>query len=151
MYAVVDLNEAVEKVGPAHNPRVTGGSGNDLGVAAEQAHKLLGQEAHDEGEHQPDKSGGIHADAHHPVDGLHIPLAPVLADEDGGPALNAEHHQLDYEHRDIGQGDPGQRALAHGAHHEGVHQAQRVGDEILEQDGEGQRQQSAVKALLPLE
>ena len=133
--ADVDLDEAVEEIGPAHDPGVPGGGGHHGGVAAEQAHELGGQEAHDEGEGEADGPGGVHADAHHPVDGPHVPLAPVLADEDGGAALDAEHHQLNHKNGDVGQSDAGQGALPHGAHHKGVHQAKGIGDKVLQQNG----------------
>lgn len=44
----------------------------------------------------------ITANPHDPVDTLHIALAPILADQHRGPALQAEDDQLDHKDRHVG-------------------------------------------------
>ena len=52
--------------------------------------------------------------------------------------MQSKNHQLNDKHRQIGLGHSGQRGLAQRAYHEGVHQTQQGGAQILQQNGQGQ-------------
>ena len=98
------------------------------------------------------KEGGdgprhIGPDADDPVDGVGIPLAPELADEHAGAALQSKDDQLDDEYRDVRQRDRRQRRLAQHTHHKGVDESQRGGDQILQNKGHRQNKHVAVEGF----
>ena len=138
MGAHIHTGEAVKEVGGAYDAGVAGSQRDQLFIIGEQAHKLGGEKAHDDGKQSGNGSRHIAADADDPVDGIGVLLAPELADKHRGAALQSEDHQLDHEYRQIGLGHSGQRGLAQRAYHEGVHQTQQGGAQILQQDGQGQ-------------
>ena len=150
MGAHVHAGEAVENIGEAHDAGVLGRQGYQLLVVGEQAHQLLRKEEHDGGKGQGDGPRHIAAQADDPVDGLGVPLAPELADEDGGAALESENDQLDDEDGDVGHQYGGQGGFPQGAHHEGVDQPQKGGAQVLEQDGQGQPHHVAVEGRPPV-
>lgn len=148
--AHVHTGEAVENIGEAHDAGVLSRQGYQLLVVGEKAHQLLRQEEHDGGKGQGDGPRHIAAQADDPVDGLGVPLAPELADEDGGAALESENDQLDDEDGDVGHQHGGQGGFPQGTHHEGVDQPQQGGAQILEQDGQGQPRHVAVEGRPPV-
>ena len=85
------------------------------------------------------------------VDAFHIPPAPILAHQDTQAALDAEDDADEQKHRHIGGGDSGHLLVTQLAHHKGVNQPQGEGDEVLQDDGQGQRPQPFVKAGFPAE
>ena len=145
----VDAGDAVEEVGGPHDAGVARRQLRQGGIVGEQAHELGGEAAHGHGEEGRDGAGHVTAHADDPADAVGVPLAPVLADEDGGAALKAEDHQLDDKDGDVGQGHRRQGGLPQGAHHKGVHQPQGGGDEILGHNGQGQGHHVPVKGPAP--
>ena len=134
----IHAGEAVKEVGGSHNAGVAGGQGDQLLIVGEQSHELGGEKAHDDGKQSGNSSCHIAADADDPVDGVGVLLAPELADEHRGAALQAEDHQLDDKYRQVGLRNGGQRGLAQRTHHKGIHQPQQGGTQVLQQDGQGQ-------------
>ena len=151
MGAGIDAGDAVEQIGEAHDAGIAHGQGDELLVVGEQTDDLIGEEKEGGGEEGGDGAGQIEAHAHDPVDGVGIALAPVLADEHGGAALQPEDDQLNDEDQDIGLGHGGQGSFAEAAHHKGVDHAQGCGDEILEQDRQGQKEQILVESPPPIQ
>ena len=138
--------DAVEQIGKAHDAGVVGGQGDQLGIVGEDGHQLLRQEKHHRREERGDGARRITAQTDDAVDGVGVSLAPELADEHRGAALQAEDDQLDDKHRRVGHQYGGQRGLAQGTHHEGVDEAQKGGGQILQQNGQAQQYHVSVKA-----
>ncbi|MPN45536.1 hypothetical protein SDC9_193103 [bioreactor metagenome] len=63
-------------------------------------------------------------------------------------AHKTENNNLNQENRRIGSGNRGQLVVAEKAHHKGVHETQRRGDEVLQDHGKRQLPQPTVKAGL---
>ena len=71
--------------------------------------------------------------------------APELAVERAAARAEAEdHHPVHVEHLG-GKARAGQRQFAQFAHHDGVHEEKRAGDEVLQRDGDSDRQKRPVK------
>lgn len=76
-------------------------------------------------------------------------LPQVLADQNGQSAHEAEDDDLNQKDGGVGRRDGGELIVAQQAHHEGVHKAQGSGDEILQDQRQGQQEKPLVKAGFP--
>ncbi|MPM36218.1 hypothetical protein SDC9_82813 [bioreactor metagenome] len=148
MGADIELGEAFKYIGEADYSGIIGGNGHKLAVVAEETHKLEGKNGHDERKQNGDPAGCIDPHAEHPVDGIGIPLAPVLADQNRSPALHPENNQKNYENGDISQRDPRDRGFAgKKAHHKGIQKPQRIGNQILQHNRDGEPHEIGVKCF----
>ena len=112
-----------------------------------QQQNIRREERHDEREERRDAAGDTKADAHDAVDALAVAAAPVLADEHARPALQSEDDELDDEDGHIRYRDGGHLLAAEQTDHEGIEKAERGGDEILHDDGQGEQKEASVEAL----
>ena len=147
--ADVHLGQAVKKEGEGHHFSVLGGQSHHRRLIAEQAHEPHREKVHDASKEKGEPAGDVHPDTDDPADGVVVPLAVKLADEDRRAALEAEDHELDDKDGNVGQGDGGHGGLSQQTHHKGVQQAQRVGDKILQNDGDGEGHHVLVEGLPP--
>ena len=146
LHADVHGADGVEDVADAHDPDVGSPQGDQLGVVGHKAHDELRKAEEDQGHQGRDGHACVDGHPHAAVDGLHIPLAPVLAHQDGKTADEAEDDDLHQEDGGVGRGDGGELRLSQQAHHEGVHEAQGSGDEVLQNQRQSQKKQPLVKA-----
>lgn len=131
-------------------PGVLGRQGYQLLVVGEQAHQLLRKEEHDGGKGQGDGPRHIAAQADDPVNGLGVPLAPELADEDGGAALESENDQLDDEDGDVGHQYGGQGGFPRAPTMKVSISPRRVVHRFWSRMGQGQPHHVAVEGRPPV-
>ena len=116
-----------------------------------QIHDLNWEQEEQNSQNQCDAGTDKGGNANGPVDVLQITLAPVLAHQNTETALYTEYDADEQKDRNIGRGDGRHLLVAQLTDHEGVDQAQREGDQVLQNDRQGELPQPFVKAGLPAE
>ena len=81
--AGVDAADAVEDVGEAYDLDIPGAQGHKLLVGGNEAQDLGGEKEGDEGQDRGKSRHRVQGHAHAAVDVVHVPPAPVLADQHG--------------------------------------------------------------------
>ena len=150
LHADVDGADGVEDIAEANNPEIGGAQLNEQVVVGHQSHHMEGEEEQHSGHGNRNDEPGVKADAHTAVDAVGVPLAPVLAGQDGESAEQAQDDDLEQVDGRVGGSDSGQLILPQHTHHEGVHKSQGSGDEILQDQRQSQQEQPLVEAGLPM-
>ena len=151
LHADVDGADGVEDVAQPHDPQVRGPQLDEQAVVGHKGHDLEGEAEQHHGHGDRDDEAGVKADAHAAVDALGVPFAPVLAGQDGEAAEQAQNDDLQHVDGGVGGGDGGELVLAQHTHHEGVHEPQGGGDQVLQDQRQGQREKPLVEAGSPAE
>ena len=124
LHADVDGADGVEDIAEANNPEIGGAQLNEQVVVGHQSHHMEGEEEQHSGHGNRNDEPGVKADAHTAVDAVGVPLAPVLAGQDGESAEQAQDDDLEQVDGRVGGSDSGQLILPQHTHHEGVHKSQ---------------------------
>ena len=130
---------------PAEVGRAVGDGGGVIGCV--DGHDPFGRGDGDNGE----SSGEDEEEAEHNGNGLFEGGDVLHAPEAGGEDIrtHADAHTADLEEGDelSGEGGGGELCVAHGAEHNGVHEVDADGDELLERDGNGDLRHADVEIL----
>ena len=147
--AGIDGREHIEHIGKTDDSQIRRTQQGQLVTVGQQIHHLHGEQEKHHCQHNGNARAdeGGHTDG--AVDAAGIPFAPVLADQNPQPALHAEYDADEQKDRDVGSGDCCHLLIAQLTDHKGVDQSQRKGDEVLQNDRQGQRPQPLVKAGIP--
>src|SRR5699024_38120 len=101
----VDGAHGVEDVAEAHDLEIGGAQFDEQTVVGHQRHDLEGETKQHRGHRHRDDQPGVKADAHTAVDALRVPLAPVLAGQNGKTAEQPQDDDLQQIDGRVGGGD----------------------------------------------
>ena len=146
--AGVNAADAVKDIGEAHQPDIIHRQLYQLLIGCDKPQYLGGKQERNQRNQGGKPCSRVQGNTQTAVDILGVPSAPVLADQYGHAALEAEKHHLNNEHRHVGGGDRRHFRIPQQPDHEDVGEAQGSSDDILQDDRRGQRRQILIESFL---
>ena len=143
------VGQAEEEVGVADDAQVDHALCDDVLVVGEERERPVRRAGDHDKEEDRHRHGENQPDVDDLLDGLDLTLAPVLRADDDQALAHAHDHHLQKELDLVGEGHARERVLAVAAQHDVVREPHAVDDDVLQCDGQRQRQKRLVEVLVP--